>query len=150
MRPELKFQSLQINCRGECDVEHIKRCYQENDFVVFPSLGDEWGLVPIESWASGVPVIGSRFAQSVTTNCKDGENGWIIDPLDRHRIYDALGVASRIDANRWLQMSIASRDSVAGISARASADHFCNLCETVLLSKPTISKTPQIEKCHPV
>lgn len=140
---KLARENLQINLLGECGTDELIRCYRDSDFVVFPSHGDEWGLVPIEAWASGVPVIGSRLAQSVTTHCKNGENGWIIDPFERESIYYALGEASAMDSVRWSQMSLASRESVAGVSADVSADSFCRACESVLKLEPAFSQFPK-------
>ena len=136
---ELSRTNLKINLLGNCTAEQIKECYGRADFVVFPSFGDEWGLVPVEAWASGIPVIGSELAQSVSTYCKIGQNGWMIDPQDRDRIYHALLEASKIDHNRWSEMSAESRNSVAGISAKVSAEAFCEICVSVLQLEPSLS-----------
>lgn len=144
---KLERDNLQINLLGHCGPNELKRRYQDTDFVVFPSHGEEWGLVPIEAWASGIPVIGSRYAQSVTAYCKNGENGWIIDPFERDSIYHALVASSAVDHTRWREMSSASRASVAGVSASVSADWFCKSCESVLKLEPTTPTVPQEEEC---
>jgi len=70
--------TLSINFLGNCDVEQLCEAYGVADICVFPSLADEWGLVPIEAMASGVPVLGSIHAQSVESCCVDSKNGWTV------------------------------------------------------------------------
>jgi glycosyltransferase involved in cell wall biosynthesis len=87
--------------------------YAAADLLVFPTLGDGFGLVIQEAMCSGTPV--------VTTPCgggpeciTDGVDGWIVPPRDidamvdklrdcaanRDRVYD-IGRAARARAERW-------------------------------------------------
>ena len=87
--------------------------YADADLVVFPTLGDGFGLVIQEAMCSGTPVL--------TTPCgggpaciTDGVEGWIVPPrdvdalvdrlraaaADRDRLY-AMGRAARARAERW-------------------------------------------------
>jgi glycosyltransferase involved in cell wall biosynthesis len=70
--------------------------YQAADLLVFPTLGDGFGLVIQESMASGTPVL--------TTPCgggpecvTDGVEGWIVPPRDVGAMVDVLRFAA---ANR--------------------------------------------------
>ncbi|MCC9604077.1 glycosyltransferase family 4 protein [Stieleria sp. JC731] len=48
--------------------------------TIAPTLADEWLLVVNEALQAGLPVIGSVYAQAVTTLVRDGFNGWQYDP----------------------------------------------------------------------
>jgi glycosyltransferase involved in cell wall biosynthesis len=87
--------------------------YAAADLLIFPTLGDGFGLVIQEAMCSGTPVL--------TTPCgggpeciTDGVNGWIVPPRDidalverlracageRGRLHD-MGRAARARAERW-------------------------------------------------
>jgi len=82
--------SLSIEFLGNCDLVQVRDAYQAADICVFPTLADEWGLVPIEAMASGIPVLGSIYAQSVEACCVEGRNGWIFDPMDERLAGNSL------------------------------------------------------------
>jgi glycosyltransferase involved in cell wall biosynthesis len=64
---------------------------QEAKAVILPSLAETFGLVILEAWAAGTPVIASKtFGASALI--KDGYNGWLFDLTDQtgfHRAIDA-------------------------------------------------------------
>ena len=93
--------NLHLDLPGHCDPEELRRYYEEFPVLLFPTLGDEWGLVVDEAMASGMAVIGSRYSQAAETLIANGRNGWTYDPLHD----DSLG--KQLD--RWLEMSPAER-----------------------------------------
>jgi glycosyltransferase involved in cell wall biosynthesis len=62
--------------------ERIASLYAASDLLVFPSLGDPWGLVVNEALASGLPVACSRLAGCADDLIEPGRNGWLFDPTD--------------------------------------------------------------------
>lgn len=54
--------------------------FAASDFLVFPSLGDSWGLVVNEALAAGLPVACSRLAGCADDLIDDEKNGWLFDP----------------------------------------------------------------------
>ncbi|MEM9943503.1 MAG: glycosyltransferase family 4 protein [Planctomycetota bacterium] len=123
----LRTDNLEIRFLGNCSTNQIKACFHLADFCVYPTLADEWGLVPIEAMASGVPILGSKYAQSVETHVVPNVNGWQFDPLKSESIFNAIDDALHISEADWIGKSKASRDSVANISAATTAEKFCNL-----------------------
>ncbi|QEG23544.1 glycosyltransferase family 4 protein [Mariniblastus fucicola] len=121
-------ENLDINFLGNCDSDQLREAYGSADICVFPTLADEWGLVPIEAMASGVPVLGSKFAQSVESCCVDSENGWTFDPTNSDDIVDAIDRALTTDAARLQEMRSSAKRSVAHISPERSG---CLLAEAV-------------------
>jgi glycosyltransferase involved in cell wall biosynthesis len=94
-------------------LEALARCYLASDLLVFPSLGDTWGLVANEAMACGLPVLCSRLAGCADDLVREGENGWLCDPTDPRAFAAALARA------------LAAPDlSALGRRARATAERF--------------------------
>jgi len=87
--------------------------YAAADLLVFPSLGDPWGLVVNEAFACGRPALCSRLAGCADDLIRPGENGWLFDPTDG----DAFA--------RTLEEALVSPDRARlGAGARATAERF--------------------------
>ena len=56
--------------------------YLTSDLLIFPGLGDVWGLAVNEAMACGLPVVCSTRAGCAEDLIVAGENGWLADPLD--------------------------------------------------------------------
>jgi glycosyltransferase involved in cell wall biosynthesis len=67
--------------------------YAASDLLVFPSLGDPWGLVVNEAMACGLPVLCSRLAGCADDLVAPGETGWLFDPTDAAEFRAALARA---------------------------------------------------------
>ena len=113
--------SLSINFLGNCDTAQLCEAYGMADICVFPTFADEWGLVPIEGMASGLPVLGSIHAQSVEACCEESVNGWIFDPNEPQDMFAAIDRALTTSKSKILEMGQTARASVAHISPRRSA-----------------------------
>jgi glycosyltransferase involved in cell wall biosynthesis len=87
--------------------------YAASDLLVFPSLGDPWGLVVNEAMACGLPVLCSRLAGCADDLIAPGENGWLCDPTDPADLRAALAAA----------LSDPARDRIAA-RARDTAKRF--------------------------
>ncbi|MDA8564147.1 glycosyltransferase family 4 protein [Mariniblastus sp.] len=124
--------NFKIAFQGNCDSSDLRNAYRENDIAVFPSLADEWGLVPIEAMKSGLPVLGSFFAQSVEAHCEEGKNGWVFDPTNQHDLKSAIDRAMTCSNEQLLEMGLHARQSVAHVSPQRSADLFCQVIKTAL------------------
>lgn len=92
-------------------VPHVPRAqlsqwYAQADVVVFPSLGDAWGLVVQEAMCTGTPVLAGPCGCG--PDCiTHGEDGWLVPAWD----VDALATQLR-----WCA---AHRDAVAAAGVRA-------------------------------
>ena len=73
--------------------ETLAGIYVAADLMVFPSLGDTWGLVVNEAMACGLPVLCSRHAGCADDLITNGETGWLFDPTDAEGFRDALAHA---------------------------------------------------------
>jgi glycosyltransferase involved in cell wall biosynthesis len=68
---------------GSVPAADVVNFYAAADLLVFPSLGDPWGLVVNEALTCGLPVVCSRLAGCADDLVRPGDNGWIFDPCDR-------------------------------------------------------------------
>lgn len=73
--------------------EELAALYAATDLLVFPSLGDQWGLVVNEAMACGVPVLCSRLAGCADDLVEPGKNGFLCDPTDAQRFARDLAAA---------------------------------------------------------
>ena len=116
--------SLEIEFRGNCNSGQLREEYRKADICAFPTLADEWGLVPVEAMASAVPVLGSRHAQSIEAVCDEGENGWVFSPTDQQDCIQAIRKALAVTPLKLESMGRAARAAVRGITPDKSADGF--------------------------
>jgi glycosyltransferase involved in cell wall biosynthesis len=65
------------------------------DCLVLPSTGESFGIVYLEAWSVGKPVIGCQ-TRAVATVIQEGEDGWLVPPGDPVALAEAL--ARWIDA----------------------------------------------------
>jgi glycosyltransferase involved in cell wall biosynthesis len=56
------------------------------DVLVLPSLSEPWGLVVNEAMACGMPVVVSNRCGCAIDLVKDGQNGYVFDPLRQDRV----------------------------------------------------------------
>jgi alpha-maltose-1-phosphate synthase len=62
---------------------------QQASLVVLPSVSETFGLVILEAWAAGAPVISSRTS-GATALIAQGENGWLFNLENPQGFHDAL------------------------------------------------------------
>jgi glycosyltransferase involved in cell wall biosynthesis len=98
LRPEIEAAAAagapgEIVCGGGVAAQDMADFYVGADLLVFPSLGDPWGLVVSEALACGVPVLCSELAGCADDLVQPGESGWRFDPLDAAGFRRALHTA---------------------------------------------------------
>ena len=149
LRPQVESfagENLKLTMLGNIDRERLRQCYSRADICVFATFGDEWGLVPMEAWASGVPVMGSKYAQSVQAVCQPGINGWSFDSRDEESTMAALGEALSTKYDGLAKMSEAGRKNVEPFSAANSAEYLGVAISKVLdlrrASQPELEPKP--------
>jgi glycosyltransferase involved in cell wall biosynthesis len=62
---------------------------QQAAVVVLPSISETFGLVLLEAWSAGAPVISSRTS-GASALIQDGENGWLFDLQNPQGFHEAL------------------------------------------------------------
>ncbi len=116
--------NLSIETLGHCDVARLKELYRQYPVQLFPTLGDEWGLVVDEALASGQVVIGSVHSQAVETLVQTGRNGWQIKPEEATTLISALDQLHALSSTELQAMREYARESVAQRTHFRSGDQF--------------------------
>lgn len=125
--------NLQIDFHGHCEPEEISNHYRDNDVTLFPTLGDEWGLVVDESLFSGLPVLGSCHSQAATTLLQDGVNGFVYDPEVESSLAHVLDRYT--EETLLVPFDQQARDSVVDRTPAASADQFVHAVDQALIQR---------------
>ena len=66
--------------------------FQEAKALLLPSISEPFGLVILESWAAGTPVISSRTS-GATDLIEEGKTGWIFELDNPAKFHAALNAA---------------------------------------------------------
>jgi glycosyltransferase involved in cell wall biosynthesis len=69
----------EVNFLDFVEPERVPEVFATADVFVLPSLEDTFGVVVVEAWASGVPVVCSRFA-GAASYIRGPQDGLIVDP----------------------------------------------------------------------
>lgn len=147
----LASENLSIEMLGNCSNTELQDAYRRADVCGFPTLGDEWGLVPIEAWASGLPVIGSKYSQSVEAICKHGVNGWIFDPKDPQDLYSVLEEVLQTPPDHLAVMGDSGREFVKRFSPQNSAQQLSEVYHRALKKhkKTSVFALPKTSETSP-
>lgn len=106
---------------GEVDDGTREKLFANAACVLFPSRYESFGLVPLEAFVHGTPVIASR-AGAIPEVVRDGDSGILVDPGDSGALAEAV---AKILGDNKLQakLSKGARLRVKDLSARNSALH---------------------------
>ncbi|WP_299982512.1 glycosyltransferase family 4 protein [uncultured Pseudoteredinibacter sp.] len=116
--------SSMVNFHGFIQKEDLPKFYESASLFMFPSEYDIWGLVVVESLASGVPVIASEHPGCVAELISSGENGFIVDFNNSNqvaqKVEELLG-----DSDKLRQFKLnARRTAVESCSLEKMAEGF--------------------------
>ena len=134
-------ENVTLEMKGASNDDALAAAYGWADVCLFPSLADEWGLVPIEAFASGCPVVGSRAAQSMEVYGKEGRNGWFYSPSEPNGLAQALERALAATTSDLKRMSQDCRETVEGITSEVCAGQFCTALEKAVRNGPRSKAT---------
>jgi len=113
-----------LNWLGSVDPSQMPKVWREHGVLVFPTLADEWGLVVNEALHSGLPVLGSVFAQSSIGLIREGINGWLFIPNRPSETYAAIDHMMTTSTEDLQLMAQSARDSVSDRTPSWAADRF--------------------------
>lgn len=104
---------------GQVDDQELDRWYRWADVFVLPSTGEGFGIVYLEAWAYGLPVVGAAEggAAEVIT---DGQTGLLVEAGSTDSLADAILKLARDPALR-MRLGAAGR---ALVQARFTHEHF--------------------------
>lgn len=84
--------------------QHVK----DAGCFVLPSIYEPWGVVVHEAALMGLPMLCSCHVQATTAYLKDGENGFLFDPLDEDAFISAFLKVMKMKDDELIAMGRAS------------------------------------------
>ena len=110
---------------------------QEARAVVLPSISETFGLVLLEAWAAGAPVLSSRTSGACAL-IQHGENGWLFDLGDPQPFHEALDL-TLLYPDLGKQFAAAGRKLVAEhYDIHVLADRIKRLYEELIEAKQAL------------
>jgi L-malate glycosyltransferase len=82
-----KFKN--ITNLGYVSYENIPQIYTNSDIYLLPSREEPFGLVLIEAWASGIPVLATK-TEGPNDMVNPNKNGWFIPEISENSIYESI------------------------------------------------------------
>lgn len=116
--------------------EQLATHYRQADIFVFPTLGDEWGVVVNEAMTAGLPVLGSIYSQAVLELVDEGVHGWHFDARDAESMYAGLDRAFACSVDRLYEISSNARERIAQVSPLAVAVNAVRAMEMIAAQEP--------------
>lgn len=98
----------QIEHLGYKRPDEIAQYVKEAGCFVLPSIYEPWGVVVHEAALMGLPMLCSNQIQAATAYLKNGENGYLFDPLNEDDIVAAFARLMRQSDAQLSQMGLAS------------------------------------------
>lgn len=117
-----QYENVTYQLLGDVKYDELNYWYKHVDYYLFPTLGDEWGVVVNEALASGVPVVGSIYSQAVLELIEDDKNGWQYDPLKKGELSKLLEKAIEKKPEELTLMSKYGIEIVKEITTQKVAD----------------------------
>lgn len=75
---------------GFLEGDNLIKEYYKSDLFVFPTRSDCYGLVLIEAYCSGLPIVSSKYADGAYDVIENNVNGLIIDPYNAKEFGKAI------------------------------------------------------------
>lgn len=112
--------NIKVNYRGEINPLEVLRIISRYDLMLFPTLGENYGHVVVESLSAGVPVLISD--QTPWRGLQEMKAGWDVPLSERERFVRIVSEYSRLDsserdewrcgARTFAKSTLTSRDTV--------------------------------------
>ena len=141
---QLASEQLKIKFLGNLDPEGLRDANRQADVCVVPTYADEWGLTSIEALASGIPVLGSIYAQSVETVVRENLNGWTFKTDQPESMDVAIERAMKCPASELHSMVSECRRSVSHISDEATARSFTDIIQSLLPDQGVVAANEMV------
>ena len=105
--------------------------YAMSDVLVFPTLGDPYGLVVDEAMACSLPIVSTTAAGEIHDRVEQGVNGYTVPPENSAILAECMLHLARDPALRE-RMGRASAEKIAGHTPARWAEDFEHIVRTLL------------------
>ena len=137
---EKNFADTPTVFTGYLSGEELASAFASADVFAFPSTTETLGLVALESFASGVPVVGSR-AGGIPFVIDEGVTGHLVDVGDHDTWFERLGGLID-DPERRRRMGDAARDEAEKHSWAKATDTLVDFYEQTVAAHTAAKIAP--------
>jgi len=134
-------RGLAAEALGHVRWDALPATYAWGDVLLFPTLDDEWGIVVNEAMAAGLPVVGSRYAGAVLELVREGETGWLFDPLDAPAFGAVLRRIASMPRDLFHAMGQRARTAIGSYSYEAAYDRLTGAVQHALAATSRASRS---------
>lgn len=117
---ELNVEHIEAQFTGFALQAELPGHYARARLLLFPTVGDTWGVVANEACAAGVPVLVSQRAGVAGDLVRDGENGRVL-PLDA-TLWSEAAATLLSQQTEWERMSASARSAVESYTYAQAAE----------------------------
>ncbi len=146
LRGVLEAQPLPENVSqrflGRLGAKETERALAHCGILLVPTLVDDRHPVLAEAMALGLPVLGSRRNREVRDWVREGQTGWLFDPLSPEQASAALAEALDTAPPRLDRMRAACRAKVAAMSPHGLAERLERAVAAVLRDTLAAGRAP--------
>lgn len=129
LNDDIKNRSIEsIKLIGGIPYNEIYKYYAISDVFLMPTLEDNWSLVVPEAMACGMPVLTSIYNGCYPELVKDGENGFVFDPLDNGDFCKALSMVHDVDLKSMGKKSMLLQEN---FTPEKASERIYKLCKQV-------------------
>jgi len=129
--------NLHVELTGNLTPGVLAQHFAQQGAAVLPTLADEWLLVANEALQAGLPLIGSEYAQAVTSLVQPGVNGWRYNPLQPESLHGVLDQYFSKSDSEIAAMRTAARDRVRERTPAWAASGAIDAIRTVRTTTPS-------------
>jgi len=116
---------------------HLKSLFKACDAVVVPSRNEPFGIVVLEAWASGKPVVATTSG-GPRDFVKPGEDGYLVDPEPGSIAWGCCKILENFEHTKWM-----GRNAQAKAMREFSWEHIAKETEQVYYSLVGLEGAPR-------
>lgn len=122
--------SDRVHLPGRLTAPEVSAAMRAADVVVVPSRQEAFGIVALEAWRAGTPVIGTCHG-GMPEFITDGQDGLVVDPTDTSQLVRAL---RRVldDPEKAGQLGARGADRVRGFTWPATTSSYRTIYDEIL------------------
>ncbi len=135
-------RGLAAEAVGHVSWDALPATYAWGDVLLFPTLDDEWGIVVNEAMAAGLPVVGSRYAGAALELVREGETGWLFDPLDAPAFVAVLRRMAATPRDVFHAMGQRARAAIGAYSYDVAYDRLAGAVQQALAATSRAAQSP--------
>ena len=123
-----------VKVLGAIPYDEIHNIYAVANFLLMPTLEDNWSLVAAEAMSCGLPVINSKYNGCWPELTHEGKTGWVFDPLDPENFLNAINTAYK-HRDQLDTMGNQCKEVVSHYTPESAAHAIYQACEIAVSKK---------------